>query len=1754
MPVYVENIIEQGLERHENIEKGFEEFKDGVEELENDTLSDEEIDNLVSEMEQNAEQAPVIELTPLNWKLEFGENGIVETPLGQVKMGENQYAKLQNKGRENELGMIKPTLNHPDIVIEDPSVSKKGISERESSYVYAKSFIISGKRVYHFESVTVSKDGGEVVISNHIVNMQRLKNIIRGGKIVYKSKKFTPSKSDMHLSGNQSGLSDLLPTQEVNFSESKGTQNFAIRDNLFEMMKKGDESVQSTMEDIGIEETEIVEDDADVESVDQSIDFKKYYTYKTNLLEKLNKNFETFKKTVPYSSPTYKEKSREYRKAIGKLEEDMKILRGKVNTENVISDVFNEIKYLNKLLDTTSLDKLNYTDFVNRIDMLAEFFTYSSLTKTYVEEGESIFFPLKSMYPEIHDKIKSQVGSLINKYNGKKVEFIQNLALNNPLVTEHIASKKFGLEEITELINKELTKIEDVNWLRSTFLGGSTGGGILGQLIRIYYEGRLREEQGSTIDKINRLQSLWSIVNIKHNDPTSLFIQHRTFTDKDGKVHRLRTDKLIGVYTYTYYNLLTEINESKKTFYQNGSPIMYELLMNKMKKSQEIIDITKLKVFYDLYQNSYPQYFTNSEEDMNAYEQELKDKLGENHYNQVIVQQKQLLEEYTEYARDNNGGVPAQNPFAFVRHFNSENYNKAVVDDRIIFPLSAYSHFIPKVDAKDNFNNSVEYYNKDFDVIKENKDYYEIWNILHSLTTEFINPTLMATGMNVKSFDLPLIEHYLSDEMWKTKNLLGKTGEGMKYLLDTYSKNFSDARFNRSKEYYKEGKIRIEYYNKPKEQIRKLVEFYKNKSYQELKQMAQEKNIPFPDISRDLSRFEGKSEKEKVIMIERNRLANIIAEQEVYQRVDNDLIGNIIALTHITNNARARMSTKGVADIIKSHLGSTNVKRNKDGNIMRNDEGKVETEVNTGTPHLYKFLDNYIRRNIEGDSMSDSNKLRRGEKGIFNRGVFGTKYRDVFDKDLSKKLKAEMKNLKDRNTFDFQWEGSHYISKQENGTWVYRLIDNKKLETSISREQIEEAYIKYIDNTLDNLGIRKTIGSVLLGFQQVMVVKALAINPESGLRNRLEGMMKNYRFAASERFDFSEEDLFVAKRFLSWYNIRRHTKVKNLPNVKNSGKTKQLDTFQLLVKSFGLLQDKKNELSKAHEYSNKKKKSGINLMAFAVDVPENHNQGEIIMALLARNNLKIAGKDGNSYPFFDVATMEFTAYIPGTLKLKDEFRTQFNERVWERFEESSEEALMKITEGENNNEKAVSRNPHIALLSLIETSIERSQGNYNSKDASIAQSSVIGRSLMMFKRYMPEHMMQQYGAMNVDLFTGTKQYKGAKAALLQHTPSAAAYILALSGLSYGSMGLFEAGLGNMLFTLGLGGILPVAVFATMAIILRKKMEKTNSTIMDELRLGIDFTQEMLFRSLDMPFTILSGGHFRKISPFIKATKGISKRVRKGSSENYISEEDRKILSENAVEIAQKVALMAVTTGIKWALTALFEALFGDDDDEVKAKKLKKLELYLNFISNTSNMLITDIDKYSSPTALASDVTQIHLMRTLNDGYKYLNAIENYNRTLKPFDYIPDLMAIVPLPVPRQLVDMAEQFAQGEIPSFFKDARQYQTHWWDYMFSKNEKINDALNKNYRKRLRNQLEDEFFAQIKAGYGDSIEDDLAHELAEKQANSMLIFGNVYGRHYTQDPVTGEYRKQTAGEVLEEIDYKAEIKASKEREKMYK
>lgn len=211
-----------------------------------------EAQNFISDMELSANEAPEIDLTIENWDRLFGTSGIVNTPIGDVKMGDNQFAKMMRQGRNGKLGMIKPTLESPYVIIEEASKAKEGdTTERASSYIFIRSFKkADGSRYYYFTSITVSKDGKEVVVSSQEKSRKRILRLLQEGNVIWRTPKDATT-----FSAKRQGLdyeqvdkaetaakgSEITPQSTP--SESKGTTKSPIVNDLGKKNAQEDEQL-----------------------------------------------------------------------------------------------------------------------------------------------------------------------------------------------------------------------------------------------------------------------------------------------------------------------------------------------------------------------------------------------------------------------------------------------------------------------------------------------------------------------------------------------------------------------------------------------------------------------------------------------------------------------------------------------------------------------------------------------------------------------------------------------------------------------------------------------------------------------------------------------------------------------------------------------------------------------------------------------------------------------------------------------------------------------------------------------------------------------------------------------------------------------------------------------------------------------------------------------------------------------------------------------------------------------------------------------------------------------------------------------------------------------------------------------------------------------------------------------------------------------------------------------------------------------
>lgn len=136
-------------------------------------------------LEKNVSPLKELELNRENWNKIFPD-GTVKTPVGTVKLGENQFDKLRRNDRNNLLAAMYETLSNPALILEKETLDEKS-GEFRPVNVYGKSFIhedSNHKRAV--ESVVIFKDGENISISTHNKNIKDfVKQIKTADQIIY---------------------------------------------------------------------------------------------------------------------------------------------------------------------------------------------------------------------------------------------------------------------------------------------------------------------------------------------------------------------------------------------------------------------------------------------------------------------------------------------------------------------------------------------------------------------------------------------------------------------------------------------------------------------------------------------------------------------------------------------------------------------------------------------------------------------------------------------------------------------------------------------------------------------------------------------------------------------------------------------------------------------------------------------------------------------------------------------------------------------------------------------------------------------------------------------------------------------------------------------------------------------------------------------------------------------------------------------------------------------------------------------------------------------------------------------------------------------------------------------------------------------------------------------------------------------------------------------------------------------------------
>lgn len=94
------------------------------------------------------------------------KDGIIETPIETVKLGNNQFVKLAPGNRNNLMLAIRQTIENPSLILEKETFDI--VSEKiKPIHIYGKSFVNNENSKKTIESIIIYKDNDKIAISLH---------------------------------------------------------------------------------------------------------------------------------------------------------------------------------------------------------------------------------------------------------------------------------------------------------------------------------------------------------------------------------------------------------------------------------------------------------------------------------------------------------------------------------------------------------------------------------------------------------------------------------------------------------------------------------------------------------------------------------------------------------------------------------------------------------------------------------------------------------------------------------------------------------------------------------------------------------------------------------------------------------------------------------------------------------------------------------------------------------------------------------------------------------------------------------------------------------------------------------------------------------------------------------------------------------------------------------------------------------------------------------------------------------------------------------------------------------------------------------------------------------------------------------------------------------------------------------------------------------------------------------------------------
>lgn len=1262
----------------------------------------------------------------------------------------------------------------------------------------------------------------------------------------------------------------------------------------------------------------------------------------------------------------------------------------KTNKESVRNSIENEIDFLNNIINNTEytskkLAQLFESNLIeDRIKTLKDQFNRGSMEAIMEERFNNLFTEVEFR------NLKDKVTDLEKNYNNSLERFIKGLIEEHDVVKTSTSSlsdkelEKFQ-ERITELLSN--LKLYDGGQYGHKFLGVKSYDNILAELLGLIQTTNDNKEEGKT----GILKTLFnnSYEKIKH-----LKIEGKPLTDAlfQKDVFGVMTNKLIRPFSENFYKKVYDekkgIKKVTSEFYKNlhtKSPKLassYRKMQVRKKLNVDFIKPYMISSIKNKY-SSHPElqeFFTFSDIEMQQYEKEMRSKMGDIAFEMSLEKTIENIELFL-----NDDSVYNKyhiNPFNYIKHFYSDNYQNYDANT-FEYLLPKYTNFIPSLN-EELYN---EYYNKEFKSIENQnfngfKDFYKSLSSILSYINE-VNPDADVNSIQALRDNTGRAALEELNTGGKIRRL---TWEWIKGLFNKYYEGPFENR-NRDEDYdiTEDRKVNTGYSSYGKNEIIKNTEIQAKKSLKELLKIAEKEGLIIKKNLPDTPHI-------------RKTLAKSIATHQINKSSSLDLLKRVNGALDISASYASRVNTYNSVKFIQE--------------FIKNSSNNVNLNIST-------FIENFLNLNVYKTGFIYGSAWANLERVPVK--IMPKKYTEA-QKIYKNLLEEELKKGNGEGSFNFSIKDIKYKSVVKDGITSYRKIKEGENFIEIDEKEIQKEYVNYLKNEIDNLGVEPILGSILNGVVDNVYSAYLALSPITGIKNRAAGKHQNNQAAASELHGFNTEGLLVSRRFLELYNTNKYTK--NLKfNVIKENRRIQHTIFNNILENYGLLDKVYDEVigeTSGTAKINQTRSSFKKFMGdFAMNNPEFHNQGELVLAMLQKVMIeKIDRETGDiiKVPFFNPETKSFPLDI--NMNLLPEYQTPENKKNWV------------------DNEGDV----YSSFINNYKTTKGKLHGDYSGNKIGL-ETSMTSKTFTVMLKWAFENANNEWGSKKISLLKGEVDVKGRKLILAKHAPSLAMHLtlqnFSIPGLM--SIGAFAGASPWLAGGAVLGGGIALAVTLKT---LRKKDVINLSFSKEELALSYGYFIETYNRVIRSTVNSLTGNRVD-----LKKFSGNQDWIyRKGNT--TISERDRALLSESSQQLADKMnvyfqyALGAVFTQFLYSLLVIDE----DDDEEDIARKMKGFESKFNFLLNTRNSITSDAELWTSPSGIKNLAEAQIVYNFVKRGFQ--NTVKSYQKyndneiSGKEFGYsLYDAVSTTAFGTPKKLNNLLKPFMIEDY-DFFGDKRVY----------------------------------------------------------------------------------------------------------------